>query len=150
MRNKITLACTECKQRNYNTTKNKKNNPDRIELRKFCKFCGRKHSTRRLSSRGNIMANNNETISRDGKDTKVENKTSKPEQRKERKGIIGYFTGVKQEMAKVVWPTRAELTKDTVVVFGVCIFFSLLFWGMDTGFFSSAQEASRNYAIEIG
>ena len=24
---KITLACTECKQRNYNTTKNKKNNP---------------------------------------------------------------------------------------------------------------------------
>ena len=28
---KITLACTECKQRNYNTTKNKKNNPDRLE-----------------------------------------------------------------------------------------------------------------------
>ena len=41
MRNKITLACTECKQRNYNTTKNKKNNPDRIEHRKFCKFCGK-------------------------------------------------------------------------------------------------------------
>ena len=41
MRNKITLACTECKQRNYNTTKNKKNNPDRIGLRKFCKFCGK-------------------------------------------------------------------------------------------------------------
>lgn len=83
------------------------------------------------------MANNNETISRDGKDTKVENKTSKPEQRK---GIIGYFTGVKQEMAKVVWPTRAELTKDTVVVFGVCIFFSLLFWGMDTGFLAVLKK----------
>ena len=96
------------------------------------------------------MANNNETISRDGKDTKIENKTSKPEQRKERKGIIGYFTGVKQEMAKVVWPTRAELTKDTVVVFGVCIFFSLLFWGDGYRLLSSAQEASRNYAIEIG
>ena len=26
---KITLACTECKQRNYNKEKNKKNNPDR-------------------------------------------------------------------------------------------------------------------------
>ena len=25
---KITLACTECKQRNYNKEKNKKNNPD--------------------------------------------------------------------------------------------------------------------------
>jgi len=74
------------------------------------------------------------------KTTKIENKTSKPEQRKERKGIIGYFTGVKQEMAKVVWPTRAELTKDTVVVFGVCIFFSLLFWGMDTGFLAVLKK----------
>ena len=29
MRVKVTLACSECKQRNYNTTKNKKNNPHR-------------------------------------------------------------------------------------------------------------------------
>ncbi|MCR5429332.1 MAG: 50S ribosomal protein L33, partial [Lachnospiraceae bacterium] len=28
MRVQITLACTECKQRNYNTTKEKKNHPD--------------------------------------------------------------------------------------------------------------------------
>ena len=39
MRVKITLACTECKQRNYNTTKNKKNDPDRLEMKKYCKFC---------------------------------------------------------------------------------------------------------------
>ena len=39
MRVKVTLACTECKQRNYNTMKNKKNDPDRIELKKYCKFC---------------------------------------------------------------------------------------------------------------
>ncbi|MDI9471615.1 MAG: 50S ribosomal protein L33 [Tissierellia bacterium] len=39
MRVKITLACTECKNRNYNTTKNKKNTPDRLELKKFCKTC---------------------------------------------------------------------------------------------------------------
>ena len=39
MRVRITLACTECKQRNYNTTKNKKNDPDRIEMMKYCKFC---------------------------------------------------------------------------------------------------------------
>ncbi len=32
MRVKITLACTECKQRNYNSMKNKKNNPDRMEM----------------------------------------------------------------------------------------------------------------------
>ena len=44
MRDKITLTCTECKNRNYNTTKNKKNNPDRIEMQKYCKFC-KKHTT---------------------------------------------------------------------------------------------------------
>ncbi len=43
MRDKITLACTECKQRNYGTFKNKKKQTERIELRKFCKFC-REHT----------------------------------------------------------------------------------------------------------
>ncbi|WP_258358924.1 50S ribosomal protein L33 [Moorella sulfitireducens (nom. illeg.)] len=41
MRVGITLACTECKQRNYMTSKNKKNNPDRLELKKYCSNCGR-------------------------------------------------------------------------------------------------------------
>lgn len=40
---KITLRCSECKQRNYNTNKNKKNTPDRLEMNKFCPFC-RKHT----------------------------------------------------------------------------------------------------------
>lgn len=43
MRVKITLACSECKQRNYDTMKNKKNDPDRLELNKYCRFC-RKHT----------------------------------------------------------------------------------------------------------
>ncbi len=39
MRDRITLACTECKQRNYISSKNKKHNTERIELKKYCKFC---------------------------------------------------------------------------------------------------------------
>jgi large subunit ribosomal protein L33 len=39
MREIITLACSECKQRNYSTTKDKKNHPEKLELRKYCKFC---------------------------------------------------------------------------------------------------------------
>ncbi|CAM3976388.1 50S ribosomal protein L33 [Cohnella lubricantis] len=39
MRVIITLACTQCKQRNYTTSKNKRTHSDRIELKKFCKFC---------------------------------------------------------------------------------------------------------------
>ena len=43
MRVKITLRCNECKQRNYNTMKNKKNSPDRLEMNKYCPSC-RKHT----------------------------------------------------------------------------------------------------------
>jgi large subunit ribosomal protein L33 len=32
----ILLACTECKERTYATRKNKKNDPSRLELRKYC------------------------------------------------------------------------------------------------------------------
>ena len=39
VRTRITLACTECKQRNYNTTKDKKAHPDRMETKKYCIFC---------------------------------------------------------------------------------------------------------------
>ena len=39
VRTKITLACTECKQRNYNMTKDKKTPPDRMETKKYCRFC---------------------------------------------------------------------------------------------------------------
>ena len=44
MRENITLACTEYKQRNYETSKNKRNTTERVELNKFCKFC-QKHTT---------------------------------------------------------------------------------------------------------
>ena len=43
---KITLRCNECKQRNYNTMKNKKNSPDRLEMKKYCRFC-KKHTVHR-------------------------------------------------------------------------------------------------------
>ena len=37
----IQEACTECKQINYTSDKNKKNDPDRIEIKKYCPFCRR-------------------------------------------------------------------------------------------------------------
>jgi len=33
------MACTECRNRNYVTSKNRRNDPDRLELRKFCPRC---------------------------------------------------------------------------------------------------------------
>ena len=39
----VTLECQECKRRNYQTEKSKRNNPDRLELRKHCRWC-KKHT----------------------------------------------------------------------------------------------------------
>ncbi|MCB8965548.1 MAG: 50S ribosomal protein L33 [Chloroflexota bacterium] len=39
VRTVITLACTECKERNYTTEKNRRNDPSRLELNKFCPRC---------------------------------------------------------------------------------------------------------------
>ncbi|MBM4399547.1 MAG: 50S ribosomal protein L33 [Candidatus Cloacimonetes bacterium] len=43
MREIITLACEDCKNRNYTTTRNKRKHPNRMEIKKFCPFC-RKHT----------------------------------------------------------------------------------------------------------
>ena len=43
MQSIVTLACGECKRRNYSTTKNKRTTPDKLELKKYCRFC-RKHT----------------------------------------------------------------------------------------------------------
>ncbi len=42
----ITLECTECKERNYTTEKNRRNDPGRMELEKYCKRC-KKHTMHR-------------------------------------------------------------------------------------------------------
>jgi large subunit ribosomal protein L33 len=42
----ITLACTDCKRRNYTTTKNKRTKTERLELKKFCR-AERKHTMHR-------------------------------------------------------------------------------------------------------
>ncbi|MBV8197617.1 MAG: 50S ribosomal protein L33 [Candidatus Eremiobacteraeota bacterium] len=42
----VVLACTVCKRRNYNTQKNKSKTTDRLELKKYCRFC-RKHNSHR-------------------------------------------------------------------------------------------------------
>jgi len=42
----IYLACTECKERNYTSSKNKRNDPNRLEFNKFCPRC-RQHRLHR-------------------------------------------------------------------------------------------------------
>jgi len=42
----ITLACNDCKERNYITEKNRRNDPNRLEYNKYCPRC-RKHTLHR-------------------------------------------------------------------------------------------------------
>lgn len=43
-RSLITLVCTECNEENYRISKNKKNDPERLEISKYCSRC-QKHTT---------------------------------------------------------------------------------------------------------
>jgi len=35
---KVTLACEQCKRRNYITMKNRQNDRERLEVRKYCRW----------------------------------------------------------------------------------------------------------------
>jgi large subunit ribosomal protein L33 len=39
MRDLVILECQKCKRRNYSMTKNKRLHPDRVEYKKYCRFC---------------------------------------------------------------------------------------------------------------
>jgi large subunit ribosomal protein L33 len=43
MRVGISLDCGDCKRKNYQTSKNKQKTTDKLQLKKYCKFC-RKHT----------------------------------------------------------------------------------------------------------
>ncbi len=46
MRIPVTMICTECKSKNYYTSKNKNNTTVKLELKKYCKK-ERKHTLHR-------------------------------------------------------------------------------------------------------
>ncbi|HKM11616.1 MAG: 50S ribosomal protein L33 [Bacilli bacterium] len=39
MRDSVMLKCTVCGEENYLTSRNKKNVPERLELKKYCSRC---------------------------------------------------------------------------------------------------------------
>ena len=49
MRELISFACSECKRKNYTSTKNKKRTPSKLQLKKYCPHCG-KHTLHKEAS----------------------------------------------------------------------------------------------------
>lgn len=76
MREKVILVCTECLSRNYSVYKNNRTNVKRLELRKYCKKCGKRRY---------IENRNKEAASMDDKARKEKLKQERKELRKSKK-----------------------------------------------------------------
>ena len=119
MRVKITLRCNECKQRNYNTMKNKKNDPDRLEMKKYCRFC-RKHGSYRDEVRERVKA-----MAEVNKKPNIFVRMGT--------GLSRWFREMKSELKKVVWPSGKQLVNNTVVVLVAVLIVGIIVCLFDLG-----------------
>ena len=110
---KVVLACTECKQRNYDNYKNGKTTTERLELNKYCKFC-KKHTVHKESKQ-----------ERTGM---AQTKTKKPGLFKR---LGRFFKQSWSELKKVSWPNFNTVVKNTGIVLAVVLFFLLVILGVD-------------------
>jgi preprotein translocase subunit SecE len=71
---------------------------------------------------------------------KKEKTAKKGANKKENESAAGFFAGVKQELSKVVWPTKKELISYTIVVIATCTVFAVGFWLMDLGILEALKQ----------
>ncbi|QLB20826.1 preprotein translocase subunit SecE [Vespertiliibacter pulmonis] len=45
---------------------------------------------------------------------------------------IGFVKSSRQELRKIVWPTRPETTQTTLIVAAICVVVALALWGIDS------------------
>ena len=48
-----------------------------------------------------------------------------------RKNFIKFFKDVRTELKKVIWPTREQLTNNTLTVLMMCLLVGILIWLAD-------------------
>ena len=110
MRTRITLACTECKQRNYNMTKDKKTHPERMETKKYCRFC-KKHTNHKETKYAGCE--------------RISDYMSEKE-KKEKAPKKSWFDGLKAEFRKIIWPDQKSIGKQTAAVLSVSVVLGVL------------------------
>ena len=64
--------------------------------------------------------------------SKVKKSQAQPAQPKKRR--FTFFTDIINELRKVVWPTRQETTRLTLIVLGICLVMALILGALDFGF----------------
>lgn len=50
-----------------------------------------------------------------------------------KRSLVRYFKDVKNELKKVIWPTREQLVNNTVTVLLTCLVIGALIWIVDSG-----------------
>ncbi|KMK52523.1 preprotein translocase subunit SecE [[Actinobacillus] muris] len=45
---------------------------------------------------------------------------------------IGFIKDSRQELRKIIWPTRQETTQTTLIVAAMCVLVALALWGIDS------------------
>jgi len=92
-RDKITLACTDCKQRNYNSMKNKKNDPDRLEMKNIAGSAASTRFIARLNKR--LHAGQDVLIMADSK-------TNKPAKKRQARAEVTASQPISSAWARVL------------------------------------------------
>ena len=119
MRTRITLECTECKNRNYNMTKDKKAHPERMETKKYCRFC-KSHTLH--------------------KETKQSSEGSGHMSDKAKTQKKSWFKGLQAEFKKVIWPDKKTLARQTTAVVAVSVVLGVII---------AVIDALLNYGIKF-
>ena len=129
MRVKITLACTECKQRNYNTMKNKKNSPDRLEKNNFYSYCKEHTQHKETKYRRHIMAEKNSENAK-----AAAKKTAKKPNVFKR--LAKYLGSCKSEIKKITWPTAKQTTKNFGIVIAMVAIVGVFIFALEQGLYA--------------
>lgn len=65
--------------------------------------------------------------------TTTKSKQAKKPKKSIFKKVLAYFSGVRQELKRVVWPTRKQLVRLSIAVFCILIVVGFCIWALDTG-----------------
>ena len=142
----ITLACTECKRRNYQTQKSKRNTPDRVEFASTAAGAVRTRSTARRGRPGRISRPWQERRDASGETPgapRARSRHGRPRRARCPAGPASAAAPVEHarrggfvresiaELRKVEWPNRAQVIQGTIVVIIACVIVGAFLWGCD-------------------
>ncbi len=59
------------------------------------------------------------------------------------KGLIRFFKDVRNELKKVIWPSRTQLINNTLTVLGACLVIGVIIWVADFGLLELARRVFK-------